>query len=101
MLVLVSILMVAVPVLGTQRKVLMLDMIDKAIGQMQSASQSITAFLDKPSTIVRDIALYMGRAENLELGEVQRDFDAQIKGSPSLYCLYYAVARKAGVRRGP
>ena len=91
-LVLVSILMVAVPVLGTQRKVLMLDMIDKAIGQMQSASQSITAFLDKPSTIVRDIALYMGRAENLELGEVQRDFDAQIKGSPSLYCLYYADA---------
>ena len=91
-LVLVSILMVAVPVLGTQRKVLMMDMIDKAIGQMQSASQSITAFLDKPSTIVRDIALYMGRAENLELGEVQRDFDAQIKGSPSLYCLYYADA---------
>ncbi len=95
-LVLVSILMVAAPVLKTQRTVLMQDMIDKSIGQMESASQSITAFLDSPSTIVKDMALYMGRAERLEQTQTEQDFDSLIKGSPSLFCLYYADSLPMG-----
>ncbi|MBQ3801826.1 MAG: HAMP domain-containing protein [Treponema sp.] len=91
-LVLLAILMLSIPILGTQSKVLTEDMRDRASGQMQSASQSITAFIAKPVTIVEDMALYMGRTGNPDLSQTQKDFADLIKDEPSLYCLYYTDA---------
>lgn len=73
-MILAAILMVAIPTLTNQDYVLKQNVMESATNHISATADSINSFLDKPKTIVKDIAFYVTRAE-LDLEQTQKDFD--------------------------
>lgn len=88
-IVLFSILLLSVPILKTQISEIKTNINKTAALQMTSSANSVNAFINNASRVVKDVSLYPKRA-NFTLETAQKDFEALIKDDPALFCLYYA-----------
>ena len=88
-IVLFSILLISVPTLQNQFKVLNKSVIKDSVTQIQMASDSINFFLDSPVTMLKTVSAYVKRAD-FTLKQAQDDFAEIIKDNPEILCLYYA-----------
>ena len=84
-----SILLVALPMMGTQVNELKEQIADNSESKLTMAKNSINTFLDDPSAIVKDVEPYINMA-GFNKEDAERDFQRLIDGNPSLGCLYYA-----------
>ena len=87
-IVLFSILLISVPTLQNQFKVLNKSVIKDSVTQIQMASDSINFFLDSPVTMLKTANAYVKRAD-FTLKQAQDDFAEIIKDNPEILCLYY------------
>ena len=85
-----SILIVLIPVMKTQIKELEQQIYSNSVKQLDMAKKSIDSFLEIPSIIIKDVALYMENATDLPLEKTQHDFLHLVEDKPYILCLYYA-----------
>ena len=85
---LLSILLVSIPILVSQVSEIKENINSVANSQMQQATNSIDAFLNKPGIIVKDASRYVLRS-GLNQADAEKDFNAMLGGDPGLYSLYF------------
>ena len=89
LIVIFSVLLVAAPIVKNEIAEVTDEVRELATSQMATASVSVSAFLEKPARMVKDIAFYASRS-TLELKRAQDDFEWLIKDEPAVQALYYA-----------
>ena len=87
--VLVSVLVIAGPMLFRQKSEVEFNVNKEASIQMDLATVSVSAFLDKPARMVKDIAYHVANTE-LDYLQTRKDFEQLISDEPSIMALYYA-----------
>ncbi len=88
-LVFFAILIVSIPVMLMQVTELKSQIAENSTNKLTMAKDSINSFLDKPSTIVKEVEPYIN-SEGFNLEDAMRDFQALIDDNPALACLYFA-----------
>ena len=89
LIVLFSIVLLSVPVIGTQVKELTKNIEQNAKAELSEVSVSINSFFDIPKRIIKDMEIYVKNSE-LDIKATQTGFKNLIKDTPALFCLYYA-----------
>ena len=87
-IVIFSIMLISLPILQNQYKVIKKSIIHDSVEQIELASESINSFLNNPDRILKDATAYIKRV-NLSLKQAQDDFADIVKDEPSILCLYY------------
>lgn len=87
-IVIFSIMLISLPILQNQYKVIKKSIIHNSVEQIELASESINFFLNNPDRILKDATAYIKRVK-LSLKQAQDDFADIVKDEPSILCLYY------------
>ncbi|MBQ2529252.1 MAG: HAMP domain-containing protein [Treponema sp.] len=88
-MILAVVLVISIPILGTEISEVKTNVGLLSNANMETASVSVSAFLEKPIRMVEDIAYHVMNAD-LELKKLQDDFQTLIDDEPSILALYYA-----------
>ena len=88
-MILAVVLIISIPILGNEISGVKANVGLLSNANMETASVSVSAFLEKPIRMVEDIAYHVMNTD-LELKKLQDDFQTLINDEPSILALYYA-----------